>query len=43
MLSGTMKNLGKLMNTGGQRYMCYLIAFIVAVFFLLYLMLKWRA
>lgn len=41
-LSSTMGRLGKLMDSGGQRYMCYLILFVVLVFLMLYYLLSAR-
>mmetsp|Transcript_7257 Transcript_7257/g.25936 ORF Transcript_7257/g.25936 Transcript_7257/m.25936 type:complete len:136 (-) Transcript_7257:120-527(-) len=42
-LANTMGRLGKLMDSGGQRYMCYLICFVVAVFLILYFLLTRRS
>lgn len=42
LMSGTMKKLQHMINTGGSKHMCYLICFVVAVFFVLYFLLMGR-
>lgn len=37
-----MGNVKKLLNSGGQRYMCYLILFVVFVFLVLYWLISKR-
>lgn len=39
-LGRTMDQLNNLMQTGGSQHMCALVAFAIAVFFLLWLLLK---
>ena len=42
MLEETLKKIGIVLDTGGARHMCYLIVFIVFVFFALYFIMKFR-
>ena len=35
-LGGTLGKLGKMLETGGSKHMCYLILFVMFIFFLLY-------
>lgn len=40
LMSGTMKQLGDMMNSGGSKHMCYLVVFIFAFFLLVYWMIR---
>jgi len=42
LMSGTLKKLQVMINTGGSKHMCYLIVFVVGIFFLLYFLLLGR-
>lgn len=41
-LSNTMARVVRLGKTGHQKYLCYMFLFVLAVFFLLYITLKFR-
>ncbi|XP_064384261.1 BET1 homolog [Halichondria panicea] len=43
LLGGSMKRLKGLANAGHNRWMCYIILFIVGVFFICYAVIKWRS
>ncbi len=43
LLGSSMKRLKNMANAGHNNWMCYLILFVVAVFFLCYAILKWRS
>ena len=43
LLGASMKRLKGLASAGHNRWMCYMILFIVGVFFLCYFLLKWRS
>ncbi len=40
MLAGTMQKINLLMASGGSKYMCYLVLFIIFVFLAIYFLLK---
>eukprot|EP00128_Syssomonas_multiformis_P003892 Colp12_sorted_trinity150504_noHs@31604 len=40
LLGGTMKRLGNLTKMGGHRHTCYLVLFVVFVFFIFYYLLR---
>jgi blocked-early-in-transport protein 1 len=40
MMKGTLGNVQKMLATGGSKHMCYLVLFILAVFFVLYFLMK---
>ena len=42
LMSGTMRKLGTLLNSGSQRHMCYLVLFVVAVFIALWWIISSR-
>jgi len=42
LMSGTMKKLQHMIDTGGSKHMCYLVAFIVGLFLFLYFFLSKR-
>eukprot|EP00514_Thraustochytrium_sp_LLF1b_P002420 CAMPEP_0184513008 /NCGR_PEP_ID=MMETSP0198_2-20121128/3196_1 /TAXON_ID=1112570 /ORGANISM="Thraustochytrium sp., Strain LLF1b" /LENGTH=113 /DNA_ID=CAMNT_0026903093 /DNA_START=354 /DNA_END=695 /DNA_ORIENTATION=- len=39
LMSGTLKKLQKMIDTGGSKHMCYLILFVVGLFLFMYLFL----
>jgi blocked-early-in-transport protein 1 len=39
-MRGTMAHLNKMLSTGGSKHMCYLVSFVLAVFFFLYWLMK---
>lgn len=40
MMRGTLGNVQQMLNTGGSKHMCYLVSFIVCLFFVLYWLMK---
>ena len=42
LLGGTVKKVQQMLASGGSKHMCYLICFVVFVFFLLYFMIGAR-
>jgi len=40
-LGRTMDQLNRLMSSGGSEHMCALVGFVILVFFLLWLIIKW--
>ena len=43
LLGSSMKRVKNMAKAGHNRWMCYLILFIVAVFFMCYYIIKWRS
>ena len=41
-MSGTLRKLGTLLNSGSQRHMCYLVLFVVGVFIVLWFIISRR-
>ncbi len=42
LLAGSLRKIGTMLEAGGAKHMCYMVAFIVAVFVLLYMLMKSR-
>ncbi len=40
LLAGSLRKIGTMLESGGAKHMCYMVGFIVAVFVLLYMLMK---